>query len=68
MRMYDFGAPPRIMGGAAPIKRTKKFPVRFRAGERGKYTGKHYFAMKDQNAEIGISGSSSDFSMDFMRT
>ena len=68
MRLFENGAFSRIMRESKEGVRTKKFPVRFRAGERGKYTGKHYFAMKDQNAEIGISGSSSDFSMDFMRT
>lgn len=48
--------------------RIKKFPVRFPAPTLGKYTGNDIFAMKNQNAEIGRSGSSSDFSIDLMRT
>ncbi len=68
MRMFERGAFSRIMREAKEGVRTKKFPVRFRTGRRGKYTGKRNFAMKNQNAEIGISGSSSDFSIDFIRT
>ena len=68
MRLFYRGDFSRKLKERAAALRTKKFPVRFRADRRGKYTGKRFFAMKNQNAEIGISGSSSDFSIDLIST
>ena len=68
MRLFYRGDFPRNLIRLGRERRTKKFPVRFRTGRRGKYTGKRFFAMKNQNADIGISGSSSDFSIDLIST
>ncbi len=68
MRMFFYDGAAQKNADAASAAGTKKFPVRFRSPPRGKYTGKVLFAMKNQNFEIGMSGSSSDFSIDLIRT